>query len=370
MAAALLVVPAIAAAWMWVAPRGRLAALRQLLAGGAAMVVVGGAWPLLMALTPAVRPAVGVGHERQQHLVPDPRLQRARATLRPERWTGRRDRRPGRRRLAAGVRRRPGRPAAAEPEPRRTGRLAARLRARGGRRDRGRHPAAARRRRARGWIIAVGGASSPSRWPSARPRGSSTPTTPPSSRRSRRCWPAPAWHVMLSGGRLARVVGPAAVVAGVITELAVIHQYPGELGWAPPLLIAGGGAAAVVLALGSGVRKQSRGRGGRGDGAAPAGPGAPGRCRPSGTPPAAPSRPEGRRAPPWAAAVRAGPAAPGAAGWRRPAGWRVRRASGGRRGGGRAGGRRDARPGRRPDGRRRRCRQRAAAACSAATASR
>ena len=53
MAAALLVVPAFAAAWLWVAPRGRLAAVRQLLAGGAAMVVVGGAWPLLMLLTPA-----------------------------------------------------------------------------------------------------------------------------------------------------------------------------------------------------------------------------------------------------------------------------------------------------------------------------
>src|SRR5438552_661892 len=51
MAAALLIVPALAAAWMWVAPRGRIAALRQLLAGGAAMVVVGGAWPLLMLLT-------------------------------------------------------------------------------------------------------------------------------------------------------------------------------------------------------------------------------------------------------------------------------------------------------------------------------
>ncbi|HEY0409025.1 MAG TPA: glycosyltransferase family 39 protein, partial [Candidatus Dormibacteraeota bacterium] len=52
MAAALLIVPALVAAWMWVAPRGRVAALRQLLAGGAAMVVVGGAWPLFMALTP------------------------------------------------------------------------------------------------------------------------------------------------------------------------------------------------------------------------------------------------------------------------------------------------------------------------------
>jgi 4-amino-4-deoxy-L-arabinose transferase-like glycosyltransferase len=53
MGAALLVVPAIVAAWLWVAPRGRLAAVRQLGGGGAAMVAVGGAWPLLMALTPA-----------------------------------------------------------------------------------------------------------------------------------------------------------------------------------------------------------------------------------------------------------------------------------------------------------------------------
>ena len=50
MAAALLVVPALVAAWLWAAPRGRL---RGLLAGGAAMAVVGLAWPLLMWLTPA-----------------------------------------------------------------------------------------------------------------------------------------------------------------------------------------------------------------------------------------------------------------------------------------------------------------------------
>jgi hypothetical protein len=53
MAAALLVVPGIAAAWLWVAPAGRLRALRQLLAGGAVMAAVGLAWPLLMWLTPA-----------------------------------------------------------------------------------------------------------------------------------------------------------------------------------------------------------------------------------------------------------------------------------------------------------------------------
>jgi 4-amino-4-deoxy-L-arabinose transferase-like glycosyltransferase len=48
--AALLVVPALAAAWLWAAPRGRL---RGLLAGGGSMLVAGGARPLLVALTPA-----------------------------------------------------------------------------------------------------------------------------------------------------------------------------------------------------------------------------------------------------------------------------------------------------------------------------
>ncbi len=53
MAAALLILPGLVAAWMWVAPRGRMAALRSMLAAGGAMVAVGAAWPLLMWLTPA-----------------------------------------------------------------------------------------------------------------------------------------------------------------------------------------------------------------------------------------------------------------------------------------------------------------------------
>jgi 4-amino-4-deoxy-L-arabinose transferase-like glycosyltransferase len=55
MAVALMVVPGIALAWLWVAPagRGRLGGLRQLLTGGAAMVAVACAWPLLVTLTPA-----------------------------------------------------------------------------------------------------------------------------------------------------------------------------------------------------------------------------------------------------------------------------------------------------------------------------
>ena len=53
MMAAVLIVPAIAAAYLWVAPRGRVAAVRQLFAGGAVMAVIGLAWPVLMWLTPA-----------------------------------------------------------------------------------------------------------------------------------------------------------------------------------------------------------------------------------------------------------------------------------------------------------------------------
>ena len=47
MGAALLVLPGLAAAWMWVAPRGRIAALRAMAAAGGAMVAVAMAWPVL-----------------------------------------------------------------------------------------------------------------------------------------------------------------------------------------------------------------------------------------------------------------------------------------------------------------------------------
>ncbi|MGB9182526.1 MAG: glycosyltransferase family 39 protein, partial [Solirubrobacteraceae bacterium] len=53
MGVALMVVPGIAAAYLYLAPRGYLTAVRQLLAGGAALAVVGLAWPVLVTLTPA-----------------------------------------------------------------------------------------------------------------------------------------------------------------------------------------------------------------------------------------------------------------------------------------------------------------------------
>src|SRR5262249_32749676 len=50
MGAALLVVPALLAAWLWSAPARRV---RGLFAWAASFVVVSGAWPLLVWLTPA-----------------------------------------------------------------------------------------------------------------------------------------------------------------------------------------------------------------------------------------------------------------------------------------------------------------------------
>jgi 4-amino-4-deoxy-L-arabinose transferase-like glycosyltransferase len=57
MGAALLVVPGMALAWLWVAPRGRLVALRQLAVAGSSLLAVALAWPVLVWLTPtASRP--------------------------------------------------------------------------------------------------------------------------------------------------------------------------------------------------------------------------------------------------------------------------------------------------------------------------
>ena len=53
MGVALMVVPGIAAAYLYCAPRGRIKALGQLAAGGAALAVVGLAWPVFVTLTPA-----------------------------------------------------------------------------------------------------------------------------------------------------------------------------------------------------------------------------------------------------------------------------------------------------------------------------
>ena len=53
MGIALVVVPGIVLAWLWMRPKGWNHALDQLVIGGAAMLLVAAAWPLLVAFTPA-----------------------------------------------------------------------------------------------------------------------------------------------------------------------------------------------------------------------------------------------------------------------------------------------------------------------------
>src|SRR2546423_9164242 len=62
---------------------------------------------------------------------------------------------------------------------------------------------------------------------------------------------------LAKGGRLVRIGGPVAIAAGAVTELAVLHDNPGQLGWVPPLVLVAGGAAAVVLASGLPARARA-----------------------------------------------------------------------------------------------------------------
>jgi len=58
-----------------------------------------------------------------------------------------------------------------------------------------------------------------------------------------------AGAAQLIGGGLRRIVGPLAVIAGVACELVVLGNYPGQLTWLPPLLIAVGALAVLALLL-------------------------------------------------------------------------------------------------------------------------
>ena len=64
-----------------------------------------------------------------------------------------------------------------------------------------------------------------------------------------------AGAAQLAGGSLGmRIIGPVAVAAGVACELAVLHQYPGQLNWLHPVLIVVGVLAAAALATLAGRR--------------------------------------------------------------------------------------------------------------------
>jgi 4-amino-4-deoxy-L-arabinose transferase-like glycosyltransferase len=245
MAVALAVVPGIVAAVLWVAPRGRLAAVRSLAAAGGAMVVVGGAWPALVALTPAAdRPWVsgtsdnsiwslivgynGVGRIAGQAGGPSSAggaggggtsllggntgpLRLLNASLGgQDGWL-----------LGFAV----------------VAGLGILLASRARRVD----PRT-------GWILAVGGSFLTTAVVFSVAHGIFHPYYVSLL--------APFAAALAGGGAAhligsehGRLIGPAAVVAGVAGELAVLHQYPGQLTWLPPILIVGGGLAAAGLVL-------------------------------------------------------------------------------------------------------------------------
>jgi 4-amino-4-deoxy-L-arabinose transferase-like glycosyltransferase len=247
MAVALLVVPGLVAAWLWVAPRGRARALRQLLAAGGAMVAVGGAWPLLVALTPSSdRPWIS-GTSDNSIL----------SLIFGYNGFGRIDGQAGGPAAGGGG---PGGGGGSvlfggSPGPLRLldlglgGQagwllgfavvggigivLASRLR---------------RPDPRTGWLLAVGGAFLTTGVAFSAAKGIFHPYYVSLM--------APFTAALVGGGARelaggafrAQVAAPLAVAAGVVTELVVLHDNPGQLTWLAPLLVVVGCVAAVALA--------------------------------------------------------------------------------------------------------------------------
>ena len=241
MGVALVVVPGIVAAWLWIAPRGRglLRALGQLLAGGAAMVLVGGAWPALVELVPAAdRPWIsGTSDNKILSLIFE------------YNGLGRVDGQNG---GPAGA---GGNMFGGTPGPLRLlnsalggqagwllgfavvsglGLLAvSRL----------------RRSDARtGWLIAVGGAFLTTAILFSAASGIFHPYYVSLLAPFTALLVGAGAAQIFKGGLSARVIGPLAIAAGVATELVVRSRYPGQLEWLPAVLIVVGLLTALALA--------------------------------------------------------------------------------------------------------------------------
>ena len=246
MGVALMIVPGIAAAYLYVAPRARLAAVRQLLAGGGALAAVALAWPVFVTLTPAAdRPWIsgtsdnsiwslifsynGVGRIAGQtggpaafgggggpaggtFGGPTGILRLLQSSLGDQAgWL------LGFAIVAgAGLL------------------IATRLR---------------RSDPRSGWLIAIGGAFVTTAIVFSFAGGIFHPYYVSFLAPFTAALIGAGVGLMLSGGRQARVLGPLAIVAGAITELAVLGTLDGSLAWAKPLVIVAAIGCGVALAL-------------------------------------------------------------------------------------------------------------------------
>jgi 4-amino-4-deoxy-L-arabinose transferase-like glycosyltransferase len=245
MAVALFVVPGIAAAYLWVAPRGRLAALRQLTVGGLAMAVVGLAWPILVTLTPAAdRPWIsGTSDNSIWSLIFN------------YNGVGRVTGQTGAPTAFGGGGGGGGASGGAVAVFRLLGSslgdqagwllgfavvaglallVLSRLRPRDPR---------------TGWLIAVGGAFLVSAVVFGYAQGIFHPYYVSFLAPFTAALIGAGVGEIVGGGRAARVVAPLAIAAGAVTELIVLGTLTNELSWAKPLVIAVGGVCAVVLAV-------------------------------------------------------------------------------------------------------------------------
>jgi 4-amino-4-deoxy-L-arabinose transferase-like glycosyltransferase len=244
MGVALTVVPGIAAAWLWICPAGRtrLHALRQLLAGGAAMTLVGGAWPALVQLTPASqRPWISGTSDNSIFSL----IFGYNGLGRVDGQTGGPGGAPG-----GGANSLFGGSAG----PLRllnsalggqagwllgfalVGAAAILLSSRLRRRD-----------RRSGWLLAVGGAFVTTAVLFSAAGGIFHPYYVSLLAPFAAALVGAGAAELLGGGVQARVLAPLAVLAGVITELVVRAEYPGQMTWLPPLLIVVGALSIIAL---------------------------------------------------------------------------------------------------------------------------
>ncbi len=245
MGAALLVVPALVCAWLWAAPRARL---RGLFAWVASFVVVGGAWPLLVSLTPASqRPWIsGTADNSVWSLIFG------------YNGLGRLDGQAGGPAALGG-----GGGGVFGGDSGALRLLNASLGGQAGwllgfalvagvalvvsSRLRPRDPVS-------GWTIAVGGSALTAAVAFSSAKGIFHPYYVSELAPFTAALVGAGAVRMTQGDLLARVAGPLAIAGGVITELVVLGENPGQLAWLPALLVIAGLAAAGALVLGRSAR--------------------------------------------------------------------------------------------------------------------